>query len=450
MRVTLATLAGRAAGTASRLTGRGATSLPGLVGLKVDPSLIEKRARRLAGSVVVTGTNGKTTTSRFIGSLLTADGRPLIHNQSGSNLLRGLAASLLHHRIKPGTWGLFEVDEATMPEACRRLQPSVVVVTNLFRDQLDRYGELKRSADYLRTGLQLLPKETTIILNADDPLVASLAKGLPQRVLFYGIEDTKIGGTELPHAADSLSTATGELLKYTRVYVGHLGHYAAKGVKRPKPDVAATSIKLEGLASTAFKLTSPTGTQNISLGLPGLYNVYNALAAAGVASALSIPASTLATALSETAAAFGRLETVDVDGKKVFIGLIKNPTGANELLSTITLAGGPKHYLIMINDNFADGRDVSWLWDADFERILPDAAPITVGGTRAADIALRLKYAGYPIDQLHVASTVAKALEHALATVPTGETLYALPTYTAMLELRQTLSRAGHISHFLQ
>lgn len=455
VRVWPAILAGKAAGTLSRrATGGGATAIPGLVGLKVDPKLIGKLANRLGGSIVVTGTNGKTTTSRFIGGMLAAEGRSYVHNQAGSNLLRGIASTLVQKSaaLDAEHWGLFEVDEATMPAACRELKPAVVVVTNLFRDQLDRYGELKRTAEYLRQGLAELPPDSAVVLNADDPLVASLGRGLPQRVLYFGIEDRSVGTATLPHAADSLTNPkTGELLTYRRVFVGHLGHYASHGSwRRPKPDLAVTNIKLTGIAGSTATMKSQTGNFAVKLRVPGLYNVYNVAAAVGAAQALGVSIKATTRAISQTSASFGRVERLPVGKKHLFIGLIKNPTGTNEIITTLALDRRRKDLLIVINDDFADGTDVSWLWDADFERLLPHLRSVAVAGTRAADMAVRLKYAGLPESDIHCYSSIPNALQQSLQRVPSGGTLYVMPTYTAMLALRQRLSKMGVVPHYLE
>ncbi|HEY8108449.1 MAG TPA: MurT ligase domain-containing protein [Patescibacteria group bacterium] len=449
MRHALALATARVLAAAARRRGGGATSLPGLAALKLDPGFIRRRSRRLAGSVVVTGTNGKTTTARFLGAAFGAAGRSVVHNQSGSNLLRGIASTLAAARLpssgrKP--WGVLEVDEATVPGACRELRPRVVVVTNLFRDQLDRYGELKRTAEYLRTGLASLPKSSTVVLNADDPLVASLGKGLKCRVRYYGIEDVSRSRPSLPHAADAVSDPkSGALLRYEAVFVGHLGHYRGTSLRRPKPQVRLTAFRTGG----AVEVRSGRQTVGLTLKLPGTYNAYNALAALAAAEAAGIDVAKAAEAVSATTAAFGRQESVEVGGRAVRIGLIKNPTGADEVIRTLAEAPGKKRILVLINDNFADGRDVSWLWDTDFETLRGRTERIAVGGLRGRDMALRLKYAGFPTGDLPRYGSVEEALREELRQVPEGGTLDVLPTYTAMLELRRTLAQAGHVKHFL-
>jgi UDP-N-acetylmuramyl tripeptide synthase len=445
-----------AANLSKRLGGGGATALPGLVGLKLDPGLVRKGSDRLAGTIVVTGTNGKTTTSRFIGAILKEAGIPFIHNQSGSNLLRGIASTIATApELTDRHWGLFEVDEATMPAACQELRPDVVVVTNLFRDQLDRYGELKRTAELLAGGLAHVPSESTVVLNADDPLVASLGHGLKPRTLYYGIEDVRAGHAELPHAADAVTDpATSKLLRYDRVFVGHLGHYRSPGrdagrLVRPQPDVTATKISLDGIRGSRVTLGFHQETEALKLSVPGLYNVYNALAAAAAGAAAGFSPKKIIKAVTETDAAFGRLERVQVGRKEIFLGLIKNPTGANEVMNTLALEKGKKDILVAINDNFADGTDVSWLWDADFETLLPGARGLAVAGSRAADMAVRLKYAGAPEDEIIRYDSITHALEGCLRDLPEGGTLYILPTYTAMLELRRALVKSGNLKHYL-
>ncbi|MSU75873.1 Mur ligase family protein [Patescibacteria group bacterium] len=454
MRTSIAIGTAKLSGHLSRLRGGGATSVPGVVGLKIQPKLVRELRKNLGGSVVVTGTNGKTTTSRFIGESLKAAGKPYVHNQSGSNLLRGIASTLIQghpHRGTKKPWGLFEVDEATMPAACLELAPKVVVVTNLFRDQLDRYGELQRTADYLREGLASLPKSSVVVLNADDPLVASLGQGLPQTVMYYGIEDTSVSKDGLPRAADHFTTPTGQLLRYEAVFTGHLGHYRSpdKSLKRPKPSVAVTKLELDGTTGSDVQFKLGRKRFSVRLGIPGIYNAYNAAAAVAAGHALGLSPTVIEPAIARTAAAFGRVEHVQVGNKEIFIGLIKNPTGANEVIHTLSLDKGKKDFLILINDNFADGTDVSWLWDADFEEILPQARSLAVSGTRTDDMALRLKYAGVKEADVTVRRDIGKALEAALEGVPDGGTLYVLPTYTAMLELRRQLVEQGHLKHYL-
>ncbi len=455
MRTAVAIIAAKIARRLSRWQGGGATALPGVIGLKVQPQLVAKLAGELAGTVVVTGTNGKTTTSRFLGSAWHAAGRRYVHNQAGSNLLRGIASSLALNRPskrqRASTYGLFEVDEATMPAACTALQPDVVLVLNLFRDQLDRYGELARTAEYLRHGLEALPASSTVVLNADDPLVASLGKDLKQRVVYFGVQDPSVARSQLPHAADSLSGPDGELLEYDAVYVGHLGHYRSRSgsLVRPMPEIALEKVALDGIRGSQLTIRTGQTTVQLSLKLPGLYNAYNALAALAAGVAAGIPAETVAEAVSKTAAAFGRVEQIAVGNKTVWLGLIKNPTGTNEVIHTLALDGQPKDLLVLINDNFADGTDVSWLWDADFEELLPQLRSIRVGGTRAADMAVRLKYAGRSEPEINLAGSVGQALSDGLDAVPDGGTLYVLPTYTAMLELRRELKRRGHVPHYL-
>ena len=456
MRTLLAITAARFLAVAARLRGGGATSLPGLAALQLDPGLIRKLSRRLGGNIVVTGTNGKTTTSQFIGNALERAGRPVVRNRSGSNLLRGIASTLALElrRSSRGSggrkaWGVFEVDEATMPTACRELRPKVVVVTNLFRDQLDRYGELKQTAELLRAGLRTLPKSSVVVLNADDPLVASLGKGLPQTVRYFGIEDTSRSKPRLPHAADSVSDPkTGALLAYSAVFVGHLGHYRGETLRRPRPQVRLTDLAGSGHDTT---LTIALGRQRLAVPLrvPGLYNAYNALAALAATDAAGISGETAARAVGETAAVFGRQEAVDVEGRRVLISLIKNPTGANEVIHTLAEDRSKKHFLILINDNFADGLDVSWLWDTDFDRLRPQAKTVAVGGLRGTDMALRLKYAGFDPAEIARHVSVPEALRSELSRLKPDETLHVLPTYTAMLALRRELTRAGHVKHYL-
>ena len=458
LRVGLAVVAARAAGAASRLLGRGGgTALPGLVAERIAPDLLAHLAAQLPrGALVVTGTNGKTTTSHMLARILACAGMQPVRNASGSNLARGVATSLAAHadplgRLRAGvsTVGLFETDEAAFAQVVPAMRPRVVAVTNLFRDQLDRYGEVDTVAAVWRSALDRLGSHPhTLVLNADDPTVAALASA--NDPLYFGIEDLTLGQPRVEHASDAKTCpACGDRLEYTIAYYGHLGHYAcANGHRRPSPAVAAIRVAQRGFKGTDLTLATPQGELTLTLPLPGLYNVYNAVAAATAALAAGVPLTAIKEGLEGFTAAFGRLERVEVGGKTVFLVLAKNPVGMNEALRTLFADGQPKHLLMALNDLDADGRDVSWIWDADFEHAAGHVATLVVSGRRAEDLALRLKYAGAISGEPRINPYLVDALESALHNTPHGATLYCVLTYTAMLELRKVLADRGHVAPY--
>jgi lipid II isoglutaminyl synthase (glutamine-hydrolysing) len=445
----------RAVGGLARRAGRGGgTSLPGKVLIALEPDAIAELAGRLQrGSVVVSATNGKTTTAAMIASVLEGDGVSLVHNRAGANMAGGVASTLLSAartggRIS-GELGLFEVDEFWLDRVTPQLRPRAVLLCNLFRDQLDRYGELETIADRWADVVASLPPTARLVLNADDPLIADLGRDAAN-VTYFGIEDPSVATAEMQHASDSKHCRRcGAAYVYDAVYLGHLGHYRCPscGQERPAPTIAAERIRLDGTRSAGLRLRTPAGSIEIDLPLPGLYNVYNALAAAALCVQLETPADKVASGLARVAAAFGRAERLLVGDTEVSILLIKNPAGANEVLRTLTLEDGELDLLAILNDRTADGKDISWVWDADFEVLAPRVRTLTCAGTRAAELALRMKYAGVPVQRLRVVPELAGAFDRAIADTPAGR-LFVLPTYTALLELREELATRGHLPRF--
>jgi lipid II isoglutaminyl synthase (glutamine-hydrolysing) len=427
-----------------RLGRRGGTTIPGRVLLRLDSSAIAMLGKRLErGSVVVSATNGKTTTSAMLASVLESAGAQVVHNRAGSNMNWGVATALLDAGRAPGQIGLFEVDEGWLAPVTRDLDPSLILLSNLFRDQLDRYGELELLADRWADLVAERDGRSTFVLNADDPLVADLGRER-QRVVYFGVEDRSHSLESLEHASDSKRCRNcGHEYVYDAVYLGHLGRYRCPncGRERPTPQVAAEQVTLHGMSGSDVRIATPSGTLELSLPLPGLYNVYNALAATAAALELGASTSQVGEALSRFAAAFGRVERLQVDGREVAILLVKNPAGANEVLRTLTLEGGALDLWIALNDGIADGRDISWIWDADFEVLAGRVSHITCAGTRAEEMALRLKYAGVK-GPIVVERELARSLDSAVAS-GNGRPLYALPTYTALLELRDLLAHRG-------
>ena len=435
----------RLARTASRRVGRtGGTTAPGRMLLKASPRALARMARELdAGSVLVSATNGKTTTAAMLAAALERSGRKVVHNRAGSNMSWGVATALLDAGRERAQIGLLEVDEAWLPSVARDVEPRLLLLSNLFRDQLDRYGELELLADGWADLTAELDGRARLVLNADDPLVADLGRER-SGVTYFGLEDDSQALPGMQHAADSKHCRNcGHAYEYGAIYLGHLGRYRCPncGRERPEPAVAATRVELEGMTGSRVELRTPQGELSVRLPLPGLYNVYNAVAAVASALQLGVPLATVGEALASFGGAFGRVETIPVEGRRLSILLIKNPAGANEVLRTLTLEDGRLDLWIALNDRIADGRDVSWVWDADFEVLAGRVRRVTCSGTRAEELALRLKYAGIEAE-LDVERDLARSLDRALAGA-TGERVYALPTYTALLELRDLLADRG-------
>ncbi|MEO6497096.1 MAG: MurT ligase domain-containing protein [Solirubrobacteraceae bacterium] len=437
--LTAKVFAARAVGALSRRTGRGGTSLPGKALLRMQPDAIARLAGRLSrGSTVLSATNGKTTTAAMVAGILELGGARLVHNRAGANMAGGVTTALLAGR---GDTGLFEVDEFWLDRVVPQVRPRVLLLANLFRDQLDRYGELETIAD--RWAAVVAGYVGVLVLNADDPLVADLGRDRADTT-YFGVQDDAMAMASMQHAADSKHCRRcGAPYVYDAIYLGHLGRYHCPtgDARRPDPQVTARDIVLRGTRGAAFTLAGPDGEAHIELPLPGLYNVYNALAAAALTLRLGAPMDHVVAGLHSVEAAFGRAETVRIGRVDLAILLVKNPAGANEVLRTLTLEAGEHDVLGVLNDRTADGRDVSWVWDADFEVLAGRVRRITCAGTRAEELAVRLKYAGVPEDRIAVQPSLERALEQAVDAAQ-GR-LYALPTYTAMLELRELLARRG-------
>jgi UDP-N-acetylmuramyl tripeptide synthase len=443
----------RAIGAASRASGRGGgTTLPGRVLLRLAPDAISRLGSGLdRGISLISATNGKTTTAGMIAAVLEAEGRAPVHNRAGSNMTWGIATALLE---QGGSEGLFEVDEAWLPKVAAQLDPTLIVLGNLFRDQLDRYGEIEILADEWAKTVAGRVGRTRFVLNADDPLIADLGRDTEERrregVAYFGIEDHSQALPELQHAFDAKHCRRcGHPYAYERAFVGHLGHYSCLncGAERPAPDVAATAIELHGMEGSTVAVRTPAGELSLDLPLPGLYNVYNALAAIAAGLELGAAASRIPAALAGARSAFGRVETIEIAGRRASILLVKNPAGTNEVLRTLRLEDdGGLDLWIGLNDRIADGRDVSWIWDADFELLADRVRRVTCAGTRAPEMALRLKYAGWPEEAIEVEPDIDRSLDDAVAAA--RDRLFALPTYTALLELHRLLSSRGLAKEF--
>jgi lipid II isoglutaminyl synthase (glutamine-hydrolysing) len=434
-----------------RFTGGSGQALPGLVAERLDPHLARRLAHGLEhGVILVTGTNGKTTTTKMITAMLEASGERVLSNTTGSNLKRGVTAALiqaanLRGRL-PYTIGVFEVDEASLRHVAPELLPREIVVLNLFRDQLDRYGELDTTAALIGQGIAAT--QANLHLNADDPLVASLANYIQGEasVRFFGVEGLPVvpsAAPETPTDSDRCPLCRSRLV-FSRVFYGHIGHFRCPtgDFNRPQPEVSVTHVDEATLAGTKLTLAIRGRRYEVSYPLPGTYNIYNALAATSLAEGLGLPTATTLKALEATQAAFGRVERVSVHGRVACLLLIKNPAGFTQVLETFLLGRKGLKILLIINDLDADGRDVSWLWDVGLEALKPYHPEVIVAGIRATDMALRLKYAGIVAN---VVEDPAVALDKLLQLAGTGEEVYVLPTYTAMTNFRKVLSKITQI-----
>lgn len=466
---TLAVLAGKLSASAIRLAGMGlATNLPGKVSRTISHNVLGSIASQSKrGVVAISGTNGKSTTSGLVASILRAANMKIVHNRQGANLVTGITATLVDACSWNGTldadYCLFEIDEAALPLIADEVKIDIIAVTNLFRDQLDRFGELDTTAKLITKGIAR--RESKAILNADDPNVAQM---VPDRQrIFYGVaslgqrsEDAvgscvpnenaakqDEGKDHLPQAGISeLSscTACGAEYNYSIRFYGQLGHYqcSACGQSRPQPQVQARDVVVAAAASRFTLVTEQGETAEVELPLPGMFNVYNAVCAAALCLSMGISLAHVKDGLSKYSTLFGRSERVTYKGKQVLIQLIKNPAGASQAVRAA--ATDPKgKLLIAINDNYADGRDVSWLWDAEFEELSKGKGPFIVSGQRCHDMAVRLKYAGIPASEILVEPSLETAMEKSVDLLDPSETLWLLPTYTCLLELQKILKSKG-------
>lgn len=446
VRLWAAILAGKVTYHLSRVGGGRGSSLPGLIALRVFPGALaafSRQARR--GALVVTGTNGKTTTNNMVARVLEGLGERVVVNREGANLITGVTTAFLRASSLSGRigydWAVLEVDEAAFPRVAAVVVPQIVVVTNFFRDQLDRYGELDKTVSLIRGALEKLPG-TKLVLNADDPLVAMLADTGLERVFFGLGAPTRGQEAQATTREARFCPYCGREFHYRYYHYSQLGAYRCPGCgfARPPADVEALSVQtLNGVTRSVIRVRDKV--LPLTLPTPGFYNIYNALAVFGVGVFLGIAPEDIAASLSCYVPATGRLQEFVYKGRPVYLNLVKNPAGFNESLNLLTESPEPKDVFIALNDNDADGRDVSWIWDVDFERLenRKEILRYICSGQRAEEIAVRLKYAGIPVQKIEVCPRFTAGVRRALEGY--GSVVYLLATYTALWPVEKILRR---------
>ncbi|TFI55374.1 Mur ligase family protein [Mastigocladus laminosus UU774] len=407
-----------------------ASVLPGAIARRIEPRLLQLLSQQVnKGVILVAGTNGKTTTSLFLREIIERQGYRVAHNSTGANLENGLMTALMESTNLVGSlnvdYAILEVDENILPRVLAPIQPKLILCLNLFRDQLDRYGEVDTISKRWGSAIATLPHETIIVANADDPTICYLGQQLSQqRVSFFGLNEPEHYLEAIPHAVDSIYCPhCGHALDYQGVYLSHMGEYTCP--------------------SCGFTRSEPTiNSSQWPQILIGLYNKYNTLAAVTAAVELGIDEAIIRNAIPNFQPAFGRAEELKINGKQVRILLSKNPVGTNETIRVVTQSDN-QTTLLVLNDRIQDGEDVSWIWDVDTEKLVQRGGTLVVSGDRAYDMALRLRYSN-PAPQnncnLIVEEDLRQAINTALEHTPNHETLHILPTYTAMLDVREVLT----------
>jgi UDP-N-acetylmuramyl tripeptide synthase len=445
----LALWAGKVAAIATRVGGSQGTSFPGLVALRIDPRFIQHASNRKHVTILLSGTNGKTTTARFITAMLEASGKKVLANPAGANLSTGIAAALIRNLSWGGsndyTHALFEVDEHALPTVAQALKPSVLLLTNLFRDQLDRFGEIDTIASRWKEAIKKLPVDSVLIVNANDPRLIAVSTGFTGRKVFFGATEPGLLGTPNLNAADSTRCPScGGVLSGDR-FMAHLGvlRCGICSFRTPTPDVALLHYRPE---ETGSKIGLMFEKKNLTLQTPleGRFNALNLVAAVAVARTLEVSEKSILAGVASVRQAFGRAEHFQAQGREVILHLAKNPTGYNEVLIAITERVSQPELLLALNDYWADGQDASWIWDIDFERMAASIQQLTVSGVRAGDLAIRLATAGVA-KEINVEANLESAFDLALKK-SSDQPLHIVASYTAMLFLRKLLVRRGLVT----
>ena len=429
-----------------RLLGRGGTTLPGRVAMKICPELLGHLARNVR-CVVITGTNGKTTTARIVEEMFSEAGLSFFANRSGANLMTGVTTEFIDHCTISGKpkngWAIVEADEAASKEICRLIDPEIILVTNVFRDQLDRYGEVTHTLNNIIIGIQNSP-HAKICLNADCSLSVSIADKVKNEVYFYGV-DVPIYRSPVKEVSDAPHCIRcKQEYEYTYHTFGHLGGFYCPecGYKRPDTNLSVTEIIGSFLDSTTVTVKFHDKTEQVKINLPGGYNIYNAAGALAVAEVMNLDRETAKNAVACFSCGFGRMEQFNLGKTKARMILVKNPAGCNQVLNYVTNLTEQAVFVCCLNDRLADGTDVSWIWDVNFEKLaeMGDTLDnVYVSGVRAYDMALRLKYAGIPEAKLWVFADYDMLIS---AMRSQSLPVVIMPTYTAMMDLREKMSAA--------
>lgn len=395
---------------------------PGHIALNINRHFIKNLlSKSKIQTILIAGTNGKTTTAKLIKTALEENNKSVIQNHSGANLLNGIASTLLLNANLFGRlnydFAIFEVDENALPQLLKETSPNYIVLINLFRDQLDRYGEVNTIVANWKKALEKLPKQTTLILNADDPQIAFLAKSTEAKTQFFGLQPAQFNNKTLQHAADSVyCPKCGSKLTFKAIAFSHLGDWHCPKCHLKRPEITAEKFAIYPL--------------------PGLYNKYNVLAATTVLKQIGLTVEQIEDAFTDFTPAFGRQEIVEYKNKKIQVFLSKNPTSFNQSYQTIQELNG-KTLLLVLNDRVPDGHDVSWIWDVDLAD-LDKFKYILVAGDRVYDMALRIKYEDYKNFQIF--ESLEEAIEVGIKQIEKDETLFVLPTYSAMLDVRKIIT----------
>jgi lipid II isoglutaminyl synthase (glutamine-hydrolysing) len=435
MKKQVAIAAGKWTGKASRFIGKGGSNMPGVISRKVDAGVLKALAAQVENIILVSGTNGKTTTSQLLASILSADGKKVVHNAEGANLITGITTCFVDAATWSGKvkydYAVIETDEATISKVTKELTPKAIVFTNFFRDQLDRFGEIDILLERIMN--DLAPLDVKMILNADDPFTHRLS-ALQKETVYYGMHKGAFRFDRHEMTESKFCPNCGKEMTYDHIHYGQLGYYRCScGFNRPTPRYEIEELRSEG--DLSFRMDGV----EYGLSIGGTFNAGNALAAVSVAKECGVKDDIIQKGLKDYVSENGRMQTFAIDGRKHVLNLVKNPAGVNLTISEVLYAEKEQQVVLFLNDLAYDGRDVSWIWDADYERLKrEDVKRIICSGLRANDLALRMKYAGIEVDKIQVIESKEEAIERAVA--HHIETFF-IPNYTALEPVRKILQR---------
>ena len=429
---------------ASRLLHRGGTAMPGRFALRVCPELLSILAKDVK-TVAVTGTNGKTTSARMIEEAFFAQHMSYFANRSGANLISGITTEFVMNCGINGKmrreYAVIECDEAAARTVFGRLRPRVIVVTNLFRDQLDRYGEVTHTLENIRAAIKGAP-EAVLCLNADCSLTASLADGVPNRVVYFGVDKSAASVRPKPEISDATHCIRCKAeYEYDYISYGHLGGFRCPncGYSRHAADYAVTDIVEQGADSSTVVMSIKGDKRIVTVNLPAMYNIYNAIGAVAAVSEAGLGADAAVNALACFKCGFGRMEQFELGRGGAKMMLVKNPAGCNQVIEFLQNVRESFTLVVCLNDRSADGTDISWIWDADFEGLSALGGRlrrVIVSGDRAEELRVRIKYAGIPDERIETE----RDCERLVSLMEAQELpVFIMPTYTAMLELREVV-----------